>query len=127
MIVKNLSISEIRMIEFDPKTKSFTLDIYTSEGSMQKGYKLVLINALPDQILNDIKKEKFPSDDEDDDILPGIKLINIRDDEEIKEALLKSFLRLGQRVLDSYRLTEASDYMKSYKALSTSQEVIYKK
>ena len=127
MIVKNLSISEIRMTEFDPKTKGFTLDIYTSEGTMQKAYKLVLINALPDQILNDIKKEKFPSDDEDDDVLPGIKLINIRDDEVIKEALLKSFLRLGQRVLDSYRLTEASDYMKSYKALSTSQEIIYKK
>ena len=68
MIVKNLSISEIRMTEFDPKTKGFTLDIYTSEGSMQKAYKLVLINALPDQILNDIKKEKLPSDDEDDDV-----------------------------------------------------------
>jgi len=127
MIVKNIIISEIRLVEFDPKTKNFILDTYTNDGIVRKTYKLALIDTIPEQVLHDVKKEKFPRDDEDDEILPGIKLLNIKNDEEVKAAILRSLLKLSNEVSGMRRISSASDYMGAFKRLSTVQEIIYKK
>lgn len=114
------------MTQLDPKSKNFILDIYTNEGIIKKQYKLQLLDALPEKILQDVKMEKQPSGDEDIGILPGIKVINIENSEEIKTSLSRAFLNLGQKILDTNKLTDAGDYMRSYKALSTMQGVLYK-
>lgn len=129
MLIKNIEITEIRLIRFDSKEKKFRLKFsFSDEPSLEREYKYELVDILPEKILSDIKQLKIPTHiDEDDSILGAINIALIKDDEEIKKSLLKSFLRIGQNLVNMKNITDANEYMKSFKAVNTHQEIIYKK
>lgn len=129
MLIKNIIISEIRIIKFDSKEKKFTLKFsFPEDEPLEREYKYELLDILPEKILNDIKKIKIPTHiDEDDSILGAINIALVKDDEEIKKALLRSFLKIGQNLVNMKNITDANEYMKSFKSINTHQEIIYKK
>ena len=128
MRISTIDITEIRLINFDSKTKRLVLEFsFLNDSMIKREYKYELIDMLPEMILRDIKQLKTPNYiDDEDEILGSINMALIKNDEEIKLALSRSLLKLGDRLVNLKYTTDATDYMKAYKSINTHQEIIYK-
>lgn len=129
MKVKSIEILEARAVNFDSKTGEIkVLVVFNSDTPL-----ITFINIndshekMASSILSAVKHQKKPVDDDDDEILGGIGIINIANEEDFAERLGKGVLRLEQRYENLRRTRNASDYMRAYSQLSTSEEIIYKK
>ena len=129
MIIKNLQISEIKLISLDSRQKTFDLEVnILNEPVFRKKYNISEVKELPERILRDIIKANTPEIEDSDDILDTICSVNIKNDEEhIKDCLLKFVVRLDQRLKNFAHSKEAFSYMKEYNSLRTYQEIVYRR
>lgn len=129
MKVKNLEISEIKVLKTDSKTGNMQIQIsFFGESPISTTLSIHDSHeAMAEKVINEVKRQKKPIDDDDDDLLGGIGIINVANDEEIREKLGKGIVRLEQRFDNLKRARIATDYIKIYSQFSTSQDVIYKK
>ena len=129
MKVRNIDILEVKLIKFDSKTGEMKLQvsfiddtpIFTSvnvENSHEE---------MAEKVLTAVKQQKKPVDDEDDDLLGGIAIINISNDDELRERFGKGVMRIEQRFDTLKRTRSATEYMKAYTSISTSEDIIYRK
>ncbi len=130
MIVKNLDVLEIKAVKVDSRAKKATLKIsFANETPLMMEITLDEVNPdlLLDRLLKKIKQEKRPTDNDQDDILCGIAIVNIANDEDVREKAVKGFFHLEKKVENFTKIRHAADYMKAYGQMLTLEEVIYKK
>ncbi|MBI5392093.1 hypothetical protein HZB00_03775 [Candidatus Woesearchaeota archaeon] len=130
MIVKNLEVSEIRAVKVDSKTKKASIQVlFTNDTPINMQIQLDAddYDVLMEKIIKQIKQEKRPVDDEQDDVLCGIAIVNVVNDDELRERTVKGLFQLEKKLDNFKRITRASEYMKAYGQLSTLEEVVYKK
>ena len=129
MKVKNLEITEIRAVKVDSKARKATLKIQFSNDSPLS--KEILLEedfqGMTNKLLKWIKQTKKEQDQEDDSVLGGISIVNIKNDEDVQDRAPKGFYRLDQKLDGIKGIRNASDYMKAYGQLLTLEEVIFKK
>src|SRR3989338_3574897 len=129
MKVKAVEISEIRAIKIDSKKRTATLKVSFSEGGSLS--KDIVLNEeyelMASQLVKWIKQTMKEQDTDDDDILGGISIVNIKNDEDVLDRAAKGFYRLDQRLDGVKNIRNATDYMKAYGQVLTMEEVIFKK
>ncbi len=130
MKVKNLEITEIRAVKVDSKNRKVTLKIlFSNDTPLSK--EIVLeedFQGMTDKLLKWIKQIKREQDnDMDDNILGGISIVNIKNDEDVIDRAPKGFYRLDQRLDGVKGIRSASEYIKAYGQLLTMEEIIFKK
>ena len=129
MQVKSLEVTEIVLTKVDSKTHKLNLQINFSDSShipmeitMEDNFELLI-----DKLLKQIKNMKKASTQDDDDFLPSVSIVNIKNEEDIKERAPKRLYMLDRR-LDSLKQTKYyKDYMSMYSQISTMQDIIYEK
>ncbi len=129
MIIKNLEVNEIAVTKVDSKNKKVQLKVnFTNDSPMiidldiQDNFDLVI-----DKILKQIKSIKKGVDRDEDEILGGISIVNINNEEDLKERLPKRFFLIDRRFENIKQTTNYKEYMNQYTQLSTFEEVIYKR
>ncbi len=129
MKVKNLEITEIRAVKVDSKNKKALLKIqFLNEAPLSK--EIVLeedFQLMADKLLKWIKQTMREQDTDEDPILGGISIVNIKNDEDVLDRAPKGFFRLDQKLDGVKGIRNASDYMKAYGQLLTMEEIIFKK
>lgn len=129
MLIKNLEVSEIVLTKIDSKAHKLSLQINFSndtseyiEMTLEDNFEIVI-----DKLLKQIKTRKKPVDNNNDDFLSGISIVNIKNEEDIKEKAPKRLIMLDRR-LDTLKQTKHhKEYMNLFHQLSTMQDVIYQK
>ena len=128
MQVKNLEVNEIVLKRVDSKTQRLNLQINFNDGSsmpmemtLEENFEL-LVEKLLKQIKN-IKK----SYNEEDDFLPNISIVNIKNEEDIMERAPKRFYMLDRRLDNLKSAKYYKDYMTQYSQMSTFEDIIYEK
>ncbi len=129
MKVKSLEINEVKSIKVDSKTGQIQIQIsFIGEKPI---FTTLNINEsheqMAERIISEVKKQMRPIDNDEGDILSGISIINISNDEELRDRLGKGVIRLEQRYDTLKRTRSATEYMKAYSQFSTSEDIIYKK
>src|SRR3989344_1286212 len=126
MQVKNLEVNEIVLKRVDSKTQRLNLQINFNDGSsmpmemtLEENFEL-LVEKLLKQIKN-IKK----SYNEEDDFLPNISIVNIKNEEDIMERAPKRFYMLDRRLDNLKSAKYYKDYMTQYSQMSTFEDIIY--
>ena len=129
MKVKAVEISEIRAIKIDSKKHTATLKVsFTEGGSLSKDVTLnEEYELMASQLVKWIKQTMKEQDTDDDEILGGISIVNIKNDEDVLDRAAKGFYRLDQRLDGVKNIRNATDYMKAYGQVLTMEEVIFKK
>lgn len=129
MKVKNLEITEIRAVKVDSKARKATIKIqFSNDTHLSKELPLEEdFRLMTDNLLKWIKQTKKEQDQEDDSVLGGISIVNIKNDEDVQDRAPKGFYRLDQKLDGIKGIRNASDYMKAYGQLLTLEEVIFKK
>ncbi len=126
MQVKNLEVTSIVLNQVDSKTHKLSLQIQFSDGSSLPMNMTLEDNfdQLIEKILKQIKVSK-KENNEEDEFLPGISIVNIRNEEDIMEKAPKRLYMLDRR-LDNLKHTKYyKDYMSMYSQISTMKDVIY--
>ena len=129
MKVKNIEIKEIKVVKTDSKTGNMQVQIsfigetpISTTLSIHDSYE-----NMAEHLINEVKRQKKPVDDDDDDLLGGIGIINISNDDDLREKIGRGIVRLEQRFDTLKRTRSATEYMKVYTQFSTSEDIIYKK
>ena len=129
MQIKSLEVTEIVLNRVDSKTQRLNLQINFSDGSslpmeikLEENFELLV-----QKLIKQVKSMKKDSSSHDDDFLPNISIVNIKNEEDIMEKAPKRFYMLDRR-LDNLKQTKYyKDYMSQYSQLSTMQDIIYEK
>ena len=129
MIVKNLEVTEIVLTKVNSKTNEMELNINFANESP------LIMNAILDEdfellierMIKKIKASKIPQDSDEDEILGGITIVNLKNEEDLKEKLPKRFIMLTNKLGLLGKTRTASDYMKLFQQLTTLREVLYSK
>lgn len=131
MLVKNLEVNSIVINQIDSRSNRISLQINFSnetpllfELSLEDDYERFI-----DKILKQAKAMKKPLEEEENynEVLVGVSIVNIKNEEEIKEKVPKRFCML-ERKLDNLRQTKNyKDYVNLYAQMSTMREVIYER
>ncbi|MBS3151782.1 hypothetical protein J4230_00055 [Candidatus Woesearchaeota archaeon] len=128
MQVKNLEVTAIVLNKVDHKTHRLSLNINFSDGSSLP-MEMILeenFNLLIEKLLKQVKNMKKSYED-NDDFLPNISIVNIKNEDDIKEKAPKRLYVLDRR-LDTLKQTKHyKDYMNLFSQISTAQDVIYEK
>jgi len=130
MKIKNLEVKEILATKLDSKTNKVQLKIsFTSESPLTIEMPLEdNFEAFIDKVIKFVKANKKEADnDNDDNILGGISIVNIANDEDIKEKAPRRLFMLEQKILNFKKIKTSNDYMRAYSQLNNSQEIIYQK
>jgi len=129
MLIKNLEVSEIVLVKVDSKSKIIQLQINFSEESpinitmpFEDNFE-----ALIDKILKQIKTNKKPEARDDNDFLGSVSIVNIKNEEDIKERAPKRLYMLDRRLDTIRQVKHYKEYMNLYSQLSTMQDIIYQK
>lgn len=129
MKVRNIDILEVKLVKFDSKTGNMKLQISFIDDTPI--FTSVNVDdsheEMAETVINAVKSQKMPVDNEDDEILGGISIINISNDDELRERFGKGVMRIEQRFDTLKRTRNASEYMKAYQQVSTTEEIIYRK
>lgn len=129
MKVRNIDILEVKLVKFDSKTGNMKLQISFVDDTPI--FTSVNIDdsheEMAEVIINTVKEEKMPVDYDEDEVLGGISIINIVNDDDIREKIGRGVTRIEQRFENLKRTRNASEYMKAYQQVSTSEEIIYRK
>ena len=126
MQVKNLEVTSIVLNQVDSKTHKLSLQIQFSDGSSLPMNMTLEDNfdQLIEKILKQIKASKKENNDEDE-FLPGVSIVNIKNEDDIMEKAPKRLYMLDRR-LDNLKNTKYyKDYMSMYSQISTMKDVIY--
>lgn len=129
MKVKNLEITEIKVVHVDSKTGNMKIQV-SFAGDTPVFTTLNISEShecMAEKILSFVKSSKKPVDDDDDELLGGISLVTISNDDDVREKIGKGIYRIEQRYDALKRTRSASEYMKIYSQFSTSEDVIYKR
>lgn len=129
MHIKNLEVTEIVLTKVDSKAHKVYLQInFSNDSSLPMELTLEEnFDLLVDKLLKQIKTIKKSTDYNEDDFLSGISIVNIKNEEDIKEKAPKKLHMLDRR-LDTLKQTKHyKEYMGLYAQISTMQDVIYHK
>lgn len=129
MQVKNIEVVEVKLVKFDSRTGDMKLQIsFLGESPV---FAKININdsheEMAEAIINAVKEQKRPVDYDEDEVLGGISIINVINDDDIREKIGRGVTRIEQRFENLKRTRNASEYMKAYQQVSTSDDVIYRK
>ncbi len=129
MLVKNLDIAEVSASNFDHQHRKIKLT-FTFTNDMPIARDVVIQkNMQPtiDALFTWIKQEKKPTEDQNDDILSGVIIINIVDDDDVREKIAQGLFRVYQKLENVNHITTAREYMQTFNQLKTAQEIVYRK
>ncbi|MBS3174541.1 hypothetical protein J4440_01550 [Candidatus Woesearchaeota archaeon] len=129
MIVKNLEVSEIILTKVNSKSGEMELTIkFTNDSPLIMNAKIdEEFESIINKIIKTVKTSKVPKDDDQDGILGGITIVNLKNEEELKEKLPKRFIMLDNRLNILNKTKTANEYMKLFSQVSTMQEILYQK
>ncbi len=129
MQIKSLEVTEIVLNRIDSKAKKLFLQINFSnetsvpvELTLEENFELLI-----DKLLKQVKAMKKSDRYNEDDFLAGVSIVNIKNEEDIKEKAPKRLYMLDRR-LDNFSQTKNyKEYMNLFAQFSTMKDVIYQK
>ena len=129
MIVKNLEVNEVVLSKVSSKTGDMEMTIkFTNDSPIIVNAKIDEdFEAIINKIIKIIKSYKIPKDNDEESILGGITIVNIKNEEELKEKLPKSLIAIDNRLNILKKTKTANDYMKLFSQVNTMQEILYRK
>jgi len=129
MQIKNLEVTEIVLQRVDSKTHKLFLQINFSnetslpmEITLEENFELLI-----DKLIKQIKATKKPAISYGEDFLSGVSIVNIQNEEDIKERAPKRLYLLDRRLDNLKQTKNYKSYMDQYTQLSTFQDLIYQK
>ena len=129
MQIKNLEVTEIVLQRVDSKTHKLFLQINFSnetslpmEITLEENFELLI-----DKLIKQIKATKKPAISYGEDFLSGVSIVNIQNEEDIKERAPKRLYLLDRRLDNLKQTKNYKSYMDQYTQLSTLQDLIYQK
>ena len=131
MQVKNFEVKNIILTNLDSKARKLSLQINFSDNTSVP-VQLTLednFDLLIEKLLKQIKTIKKSEDNsvDDEDFLGSVSIVNIKNEEDIKEKAPKKFYMLDRK-LDSFKAArDYKSYMTLYSQFSTIKEIIYEK
>jgi hypothetical protein len=129
MKVRNIEVHEVKVTNFDSRTGNMKLQIsFLDDTPIFTNFNVSESHeSMAEKIIETVKKQKRPVDDEENDVLSGISIINVSNDDDIREKLGKGVMRLEQRFDNLKRTRQATEYIRAYSQMSTTEDIIYKK
>lgn len=130
MQIKNIEVENIVITSVDTKTRTLSLQVNFSDMTsfplnltLNENFETAI-----EKLLKHIKNSIKPSAaEEEGDVLSGISIVNIRNEEDVMEKAPKRLYMVDRR-LDTFRDTkDYRNYMQMHSQLSTIKEVIYQK
>ena len=108
----------IKVADFNPKQGSMTLVVdYTKNGQQQsitKKHTFTEANLVVTSIINDIKKKEQLNIADDDDILSGYQVVDLKDQEGVEEKLTNFIYRMNERYRLMKKMKDAKKYMQMF-------------
>ncbi|MDO8555801.1 MAG: hypothetical protein Q7R96_01350 [Nanoarchaeota archaeon] len=108
----------IRVAGFEPKQGIMTLQVdYTKNGQPQhitKKHTFTEAGLVVTSIINDIKKKEQPDISDDDDILAGYQVIDLKNQETVEEKLQNFLARMNERYRLMKKMKDAKKYMQMF-------------
>jgi len=129
MIIKAFDVTRVELIRYEPRTKLLFLKAVLSDGSVMDG-EFVFgrdIFALIEGFVQWVKKNVSAGKEDDDNFLQGVRVVSLKNDEDLRNGLYNSFVRFDARLRSMQTLGDASTFMHRYSALQTLKEVLYSK
>ncbi len=130
MQIKSIEVENIVIISVDAKTRTVSLQVNFSDKT---SFPVTLtlnenFEEAVEKLLKHIKNSIRPETTEEvGDILSGISVVNIKNEEDVIEKAPKK-LSMLDRKLDTFKNTkDHRNYMQIHSQLSTIREFIYKK
>jgi len=129
MLITNLDVDKIVLTNVDSKTSIIELKVmFTNETPLKFTLQLEDdFNLLILKLIKRIKSLKIPQETDEDEILGGITVVNIKNEEDIKDRCPKRFFMLDQKLNNLKKTRDATNYMKLFSQISTIEEIIYSK
>lgn len=129
MQIKNLEVSEIVLTRVDSKNHRLYLQINFSNDSslpmevtLEENFELLV-----EKLIKQIKSMKKPETNHEDDFLGGVSIVNIKNEEDIKEKAPRRLYMLDRRLDNLKQTKHYKEYMNLFAQMSTFQDVIYQK
>jgi len=128
MIVKNIEISKIEITAFDPKTNIMGVSIsFVNEATLTQNFIFENVEIIPDKIIKLIKEKKTPEERDNGDVLDGIAILNINDEDMVREKMQKYLVRMEQKIRNFRSTKTGNEYINLFKELSVLRATIYSK
>ncbi len=130
MQVKNLEVNEIILTKIDSRSRKLFLQVnFTNDSSLPMEITLEEdFEASIDKLIKQIKSIKKPSNNNsEDDFLSNISIVNLKNEEDIKERAPKRLYMLDRKLDTFKQIRNYKEYMNMYSQFSTHQETIYQK
>lgn len=129
MIIKNLEVTEVVLKKVDSKYNKVALEVQFSNDSplllefyLEGDYEQII-----NKIIKQIKLLKKPRNDDEGEFLSGISIVNVLNEEELKEKLPKRLYMLDRKLDTAKSTKNYKEYMNLYSQLSTLEETIFQK
>lgn len=129
MIIKNLEVTEVVLKKVDSKYNKVALEVQFSNDSplflefyLEGEYEQII-----NKIIKQIKLLKKPENNDEDGFLGGISIVNVLNEEELKEKLPKRLYMLDRKLDTAKQTKNYKEYMNLYSQLNTLEETIFQK
>ncbi len=129
MIIKNLEVTEVIIKKVDSKYNKIALEINFSNDSplLLELYLEGEYEQIINKVIKQIKLLKKPTDNDEDGLLGGISIVNVLNEEELKEKLPKRLYMLDRKLDNAKQTKNYKEYMNLYSQFSTMEETIFQK
>jgi len=129
MLIKNLEVDKIILSSIDSKTRVMELKVlFSNETPLKFTVQLEEdFDILISKMIKRIKFLKIPQDSDEDEILGGITVVNIKNEEDIKDRSPKRLFMIDQRLTNLKKTKDAINYMRLYSQVSTMEDIVYTK
>ncbi len=127
MIIKNLEVNDITLTKLDSRSQVMELKVnFTNDTPLKLSMTLEDdFEILVGKLLKKIKATKLPQDTDEDEILGGITVITIKNEDDIKERTPKRLFLLSQRLVSLNKTKDAKNYMRLFSQINTMEDIIY--
>ncbi len=129
MIIKNLEVTEVVLKKVDSKYNKVALEVQFSNDSplLLEFYLEGEYEQIINKIIKQIKLLKKPENNDEDGFLGGISIVNVLNEEELKEKLPKRLYMLDRKLDTAKQTKNYKEYMNLYSQLNTLEETIFQK
>jgi hypothetical protein len=130
MIVNNFYITEVKLLAYDPKSTEAKIRVSTSDNLDPIMLKTQLnkdVQVIAENLVKVVKQQRKPVADDDGGVLSGVSVVTILNGEEVAIQVYKGLVRLDSKLERLRGVRVASEYMRAFDQVKSTQEVLYRK
>ena len=130
MIVNNFYITEVKLLEYEPKSSEAKIRVSTSDNLNPIMLKTKLdrdVQVIAENLVKAVKNERTTTEESDGGVLSGVSVVTVLNGEEVSMQVYKGLVRLDSKLDRLKGVRVASEYMRAFDQVKSTQEVLYRK